>query len=172
MIVVWCSLEMSMRRETGLSPPVNYFYWPFQGGTFLWIICVVCVLCFSCFRACSLLPYGHLLGKGWPLGSCWCYLLYYWYFPMWYPGSGVVLDCIVSWSLPSFLLWWEASNKYQKIDTLNLPQRLLSGYQEQPQCKWSLDCLCNVMGTMVCIETAWRMWPPWLVPMLETSQGL
>ena len=24
---------------------------------------------------------------------------------MWYPGSGVVLDCIVSGSLPSFLLW-------------------------------------------------------------------
>ena len=26
------------------------------------------------------------------------------YFPMWYPGSGVVLDCIVSWSLTAFLL--------------------------------------------------------------------
>ena len=25
------------------------------------------------------------------------------YFPMWYPGSGVVLDSIVSWSLPPFL---------------------------------------------------------------------
>ena len=34
------------------------------------IICVIYVLCFSCFRVCSLLPYGHLLGKGWPLGSC------------------------------------------------------------------------------------------------------
>ena len=28
----------------------------------------------------------------------------FYYFPMWYPGSGVVLDCIVSRSLPSFLL--------------------------------------------------------------------
>ena len=26
------------------------------------------------------------------------------FFPMWYPGSGVVLDCIDSCSLPSFLL--------------------------------------------------------------------
>ena len=26
------------------------------------------------------------------------------YFLIWYPGSGVVLDCIDSWSLPSFLL--------------------------------------------------------------------
>ena len=27
------------------------------------------VYCFSCFCVCSLLPCGHLLGKGWPLGS-------------------------------------------------------------------------------------------------------
>ena len=32
-------------------------------------ICVIYVLCLSCFRVCSLLPCGHLLGKGWPLGS-------------------------------------------------------------------------------------------------------
>ena len=41
------------------------------------------------------------------------YLLYC-YFPMWYPGSGVVLDCIVSWSLPSFLL---SSNYKVRIDS-------------------------------------------------------
>ena len=40
-----------MRRETGLSPPVKYFYWPFQGGTFLWIIYVISVLFLLCFRA-------------------------------------------------------------------------------------------------------------------------
>ena len=27
------------------------------------------------------------------------------YLSMWYPGSGVVLYCIISWILPSFLLW-------------------------------------------------------------------
>ena len=33
-------------------------------------------LCLSCFRVCSLLPYGHLKGKGWPLGSClWCFFV-------------------------------------------------------------------------------------------------
>ena len=42
----------------------------YKCGTFLWIICVVYVLCFSCFRVCSMLPCGHLLGKGWPLDSC------------------------------------------------------------------------------------------------------
>ena len=50
-------------------------------------------------------PQTNLLGKGWPLGSCWRCLLYFCYFRMWYPGSGVVLDCIVSLSLPPFLLW-------------------------------------------------------------------
>ena len=69
-----------------------------------------CALCFSCFRVCSLLPCNHLLGKGWPLGSCWWCLLYLCYFPMWYLGSGVVPDCIVFWSLPSFLLWKNWNN--------------------------------------------------------------
>ena len=47
-----------------------------------------------------LMPCGHLLGKGWPLGSrLWCLIVT---LPLshWYPGSGVVLDCIYSWSLP------------------------------------------------------------------------
>ena len=91
--------------ESGLSPPVKYFYWPFQGGTSVVDHCVFCVLCFSCFCICSLLPCGgHLLGKCWPLGSCWWCFLYFCYFPIWCPGSGVVLGCMVSWSLPFFLL--------------------------------------------------------------------
>ena len=28
------------------------------------------------------------------------------YFPIWCPASGVVLDCIDTWSLPSFLFWF------------------------------------------------------------------
>ena len=31
-------------------------------------------------------------------------MLFFCYFPMWHPGSGVVLDCIVSRSLPPVLL--------------------------------------------------------------------
>ena len=42
----------------------------------LWIKCVFYVLFLSWFRVCSWLPWlpcGHLLGKGWPLGSrLWC----------------------------------------------------------------------------------------------------
>ena len=54
---------------------------------------------------CSLQNCGHLPGKGLTLGSlvfdvflCFCH------FSMWCPVSGVVLDCIDSWSLPSSLL--------------------------------------------------------------------
>ena len=50
------------------------------------------------------MPYCHLLGKGWPLGSrLWCLIVTLSLSHL-YPGSGVVLDCIDSWSLPSFLL--------------------------------------------------------------------
>ena len=67
-------------------------------------ICVIYVLCLSCFHICSLLPFGQLKGKGRPLGSClWC-LLWFCYFNIWYPRTGVVHDCIDSWSLLSFLL--------------------------------------------------------------------
>ena len=53
----WC-------RETGLSPQVKYLYRPFQGGTSFVDHCVIYVVCLSCFRVCSLLPCGHLLGRG------------------------------------------------------------------------------------------------------------
>ena len=46
--------------------------------------------------------------------TCWLLLVLFMYFcysPIWYPGSGVVLDCRVSQSLPSFLL----SNHIQKV---------------------------------------------------------
>ena len=105
--VSWSTSELRMRLvpwNRFKSSSKVFFSDPSKKVLLLWIICVFCVLCFSCFRVCSLLPYGHLLGKSWPLDSCrWC-LLYFCYFPMWYPGSGVVLDCIVSWSLLSFLL--------------------------------------------------------------------
>ena len=105
--VSWSTSELRVRfarHETGLSPPVKYFYWLFQSGLLLWDICVINVLCLSCLLVCLLQPWGHLKGKDWPLDSClWC-LLWFCYFPIWYPGTGVVSDCIDSWSLLSFLL--------------------------------------------------------------------
>ena len=60
------------------------------------------LFCYAFMHVCLLMPCGHLLGKGWPLGSrLWC-LIVTLSLSHWYPGSGVVLDCIDSWSLSSF----------------------------------------------------------------------
>ena len=64
---------------------------------------VSCV-CYAFLRGCLYVPCGHLLGKGWPLGSrLWCQTASL-SLSLWYPGSGVVLDCINSWSLHPYLL--------------------------------------------------------------------
>ena len=66
------------------KPSSKIFYWPFQGGTsFVDLLCfcsVLCLLCFVC--VCLYVLRGHLLGKGWPLGSrLWC-LLWVFHFPI------------------------------------------------------------------------------------------
>ena len=53
-------------------------------------------VCYACVHVCLFVPCGRLLGKGWPLGSSlWC-LIVSLSLSHWYPGSGVVLDCIDS----------------------------------------------------------------------------
>ena len=63
-------------------------------------------LSFQYCRVCFLQPCGHLLGKGWPLGSLVCDVpcVVFFHFPILCPGSGVVLDCNDSRSLPFYLL--------------------------------------------------------------------
>ena len=82
------------------------YYWLFQIGiSFVNLLCffLSCV-CYAFVIVCLYVPCGHLLGKGWPLGSrlrCPTVSLS---LSHWYPWSGVVLDCIDSWSLHPFLL--------------------------------------------------------------------
>ena len=84
-----------------LSPPVKYFYSPFQGGASFFVL-----FCYAFMHACLLMPCGHLLGKGWLLGSrLWC-LIVTLSLSHWYPQSGVVLDCIHSWFLPFFFYFY------------------------------------------------------------------
>ena len=67
-----------------MTPSSKIFYWPFQGGTsFVDLLCFCSVLCLLCFvRVCLYVLCGHLLGKGWPLGSrLWC-LLWVCHFPI------------------------------------------------------------------------------------------
>ena len=55
-------------------------------------------------RICLFVPCDHLLGMGWPLDSrLWCITVSL-SLSHWYPGSGVVLDCIYSRSLHPYLL--------------------------------------------------------------------
>ena len=88
----------------------------------LWIIYVISALfCYAFVRVCLRMPWGHLLGKGWSLDSrLWC-LIVELSLSHWYPGSGVVLDWINSWSLPSFLLYKNMPviehNVYHKTDS-------------------------------------------------------
>ena len=57
----------------------------------LWILFVICVSCHT------VLPCGHLLGKGCPLCSLVCgVFLCFCHFPKNCPGSGVLFDCMVS----------------------------------------------------------------------------
>ena len=73
----------------------------------LWIfnVFVLSCVCYVFVRVCLYVLCGHLLGKGWPLGSrLWC-LTVISSLSHWYPWSGVVLDCIDSWSLHPYLLF-------------------------------------------------------------------
>ena len=77
---------------------------------------LVCV-CYVFMRVCLYVLCGHLLGKGWPLGSrLWC-LTVILSLSLWYPGSVVVLDCIDSWSLHPYLLSWTPPVPYINISS-------------------------------------------------------
>ena len=107
--VSWSTSELRVRLarcETGLSPPVKYFTDRSGAVLLLWIfyVFVLSCVCYVFVHVCLYVLCGHLLGKGWPLGSrLWC-LTVSLSLSNWYPGSGVVLDCIDSWSLHPYLV--------------------------------------------------------------------
>ena len=107
----WSTSELRVWLPVGaplnwFKPSSKIFYWPFQGGTsFVDLLFFLSCVCYAFVRVCLYVPCGHLLGKGWPLGSrLWC-LTVSLSLSHWYPGSGVVLDCIGSWSLHPYLLY-------------------------------------------------------------------
>ena len=53
-------------------------------------------VCYAFVPVCLFVSSGHLLGKGRPLGSRLRLLTVSLSLSHWYPGSGVVLDCIDS----------------------------------------------------------------------------
>ena len=64
----------------------------------------LCLLQYAFVLVCLYVPWGHLLGKGCPLGSRLRCLTVRLSLSNWYPGSGVVLDCIDFRSLHPYLL--------------------------------------------------------------------
>ena len=82
----WSTSELRVRLAplNRFKPSSKIFYWPFQGGTsFVDLLCFCSVLCLLCFvRICVYVLCGHLLGKGWPLGSRLCCLLWVCHFPI------------------------------------------------------------------------------------------
>ena len=57
---------------------------------------VLSCVCYVFVRVCLYVLCGHLLGKDRPLGSRLLCLTGSLSFSHWYPGSGVVLDCVDS----------------------------------------------------------------------------
>ena len=86
-------------------PPVKYFTDRPKAVLLLWIFYVfLSFVCYAFVHVWVCVPCGHLLRKGWPLGSrLWCQAVSL-SLSHWYPRSGVVLDCIDSWSLHPYLL--------------------------------------------------------------------
>ena len=85
----WNRLKPSSKISLLTVPRRCFFY-----GSLMLVLSFL--LCYAFVRVCFLMPCGYLLGKGWPLGSrLWC-LIVQSSRSYWYPGSGVVLDCIVS----------------------------------------------------------------------------
>ena len=84
-------------RQTGFSPPVKYFTYCSRLVLLLWIIYVFSVLCLLCI--CARLFICALWS---PAGKGLTYWLSFVVSPVslalshWYPGSGVVFDCIDS----------------------------------------------------------------------------
>ena len=102
-VVLYCIDSWSLHPYFNPSSKIFLLYVPmrcfFCGSFVLFMSCVRhtfasvhCCLVVTCLERADLL---HLV----------CNVkLWFYHFPMWYPGSGVAIDCIDSWSLPSFLL--------------------------------------------------------------------
>ena len=106
--VSWSTSELRVRLAplNRFKSSSKIFYWPFQGGTSLVdILCFCSVLCLLCLCArlfiCAL---WSPAGKGLTSWLSFVVSTVSLSLSHWYPGSGVVLDCIDSWSLHPYLL--------------------------------------------------------------------
>ena len=102
---------------------------------------------------------GHLLRKVWPLGSLLCDVFFCFVtfsnntpdpghhmgnFPIWCPGSGVVFDCMDSWSLPSSLLLTLCIRTQSLIKNILYSSRVISIFiKDHDRPKWCSVTHCH-----------------------------
>ena len=88
---------MRLAPLIGLSPPLKYFTDRFKAVLLLWIFCFCSVMCLLCLCArlfiCAL---WSPAGKGLTSWLSFVVSAVSLSLSHWYPGSGVVLDCIDS----------------------------------------------------------------------------
>ena len=122
-------LRVRLAPLNRFKPSSKIFYWPFQGGTsFVDLLCFCSVLCLLCFvRVCLYVLRGHLLGKGWPLGSrLWC-LLRVCHFPIgilgqvWYLIVSIPDLC----NLTYFALLYNCTPVGRTSDSMTVPTKWL-----------------------------------------------
>ena len=122
--VSWSTSELRVRLAplNRFKPSSKIFYWPYQGGTsFVDLLCFCSVLCLLCLCACLFkCALWSPAGKGLTSWLLFVVSTVNLSLSHWYPGSGVVLDCIDSWSLHSYLLWqkysaWSESKLFANV---------------------------------------------------------
>ena len=142
----WSTSELRVRLAplNRFKPSSKIFYWPFQGGTsFVDLLCFCSVLCLLCFVCVGLYVLcGHLLGKGWPLGSrLWC-LLWVCHFPIgilgqvWYLIVSIPDLCNLITFFPAFF-FTHVSKKHRILCN---PLRTKSGWLSI-RCAYFILCL-------------------------------
>ena len=104
----WSTSELRVRLAplNRFKPSSKIFNWPFQDGTsFVDLLCFCTVLCLLCLCVrlfiCAL---WSPAGKGMTSWLSFVVSAVSLSLSHWFPGSGVVLDCIDSWSLHTYLL--------------------------------------------------------------------
>ena len=115
----WSTSELRVRLAplNQFKPSSKIFYWPFQGGTsFVDLLCFCSVLCLLCLCVrlfiCAL---WSPAGKGLTSWLSFVVSTVSLSLSNLYPGSGVVLDCIDSWSLHPYLLSIQCNKMFRLI---------------------------------------------------------
>ena len=118
----WSTSELRVRLAplNRFKPFSKIIFWPFQGGTsFVDLLCICSVLCLLCLCArlfiCAL---WSPAGKGLISWLSFVVSAVSLSLSHWYPGFGVVLDCIDSWSLHPYLL---STSRHLEIFRMILP---------------------------------------------------